>query len=166
MNGQTRPKLSAVKKAETFDDQKTAVEIAEAEATATTQESFQHFILSQLKRLIHGNDPGRWFDDPVTGSAPLAVLSALVLGTRVNVTPVGALDGANRIYTLPDKALYGSYYGATPRITVYHNGRRLRFEDYAISESEGAGTGYDTIRLLWFAPSPLSTLRVDYVKKP
>lgn len=53
---------------------------------------------------------------------------------------------------------------------VYHNGRRLKQSidgtpvtgEYFLSESGGAGMGYDTINLIGFTPSPLSALFADY----
>jgi hypothetical protein len=48
-------------------------------------------------------------------------------------------------------------------IQLYYNGMRLTLlEDYTLSESEGSGTGFDTI-LLGFAPRANDRLVADYV---
>jgi len=47
-----------------YEDQKTASEIADIESAAADFEEAFHGILSQLKRIIHGNDAGNWSDDP------------------------------------------------------------------------------------------------------
>ena len=56
-------RYSVVRKGDTIDDQKTAAEILAAETSSVTQEDLQSFSLSQIKRIIFGNDPGNWNDD-------------------------------------------------------------------------------------------------------
>lgn len=61
---------------------------------------------------------------------------------------VGVKDGSNDTYTTPGKYLLT----ANLSITVVWNGRRLaRGVDFDALESGGAGTGYDTVKLLWSA---------------
>jgi hypothetical protein len=60
---------------------------------------------------------------------------------------LGARDGVNRIFTLPneDKFVHNQPYLT---IVVFVKGLRLSLlVDYSISESGGAGTGFDTITL-------------------
>lgn len=59
-----------IRRADLLNDQKTAAEIEAADNFATTQEEYQEFILSQLKRIIHGNAPGFWKDDFIGQGVP------------------------------------------------------------------------------------------------
>jgi len=52
---------------------------------------------------------------------------------------------------------------APTSLAVYHNGKRLKRPlEYVEVESGGVGTGYDSIRLVAFTPSPRSVLISDY----
>lgn len=167
MSPKTRLRYKKVWKAGVFDDQKTAPQIAASETTSTTQEDFQEFVLSQIKRIIHGNAVGRWFDDPAAVPSNIQILLDLVLGQRFNVELLGVKNDVNLTFTTPDKFLHGTYYGAEPQIQLMHNGRRLiEGDDFTVSESGGVGTGFDTITMVSFAPSSRSRLIADYVKKP
>jgi hypothetical protein len=86
---------------------------------------------------------------------------SLLTQPKVQVLLVGVKDGVNREFTTPD-------YFLPDTIKVYHNGRRLlrssstpSFGNYVVSESGGAGTGFDTITL-FFSPTPISGLFSDY----
>lgn len=64
-----------VRRADVLDDQKSALAILDADSSLT-QEQLQELLLSQVKRIIWGNDPGHWNDDFVTSGVPaLASLS-------------------------------------------------------------------------------------------
>ena len=79
---------------------------------------------------------------------------------KVGVTPTGAIDGDNQVFTTPD---YFINDGQTT-IRVYYNGALQReggSYDYTLSESGGADTGWDTVTLE-FTPFPGDTLTVDY----
>lgn len=52
-----------VRVADRRNDQKTAPQIVNADAASFTQEQFQEFVLSQIKRIIHGDQTGTWKDD-------------------------------------------------------------------------------------------------------
>ena len=79
----------------------------------------------------------------------------------------GVLNGVNKTFTTPDKFLDGTVGANTFNILVQHNGRILvKGTDYAISESGGPGSGYDTITLLTFAPDSDSTMIADYMVEP
>jgi hypothetical protein len=52
-----------VRRADLRNDQKTAATILNADAASVTQEQFQEFVLSQIKRIIHGDHAGTWKDD-------------------------------------------------------------------------------------------------------
>jgi hypothetical protein len=94
---------------------------------------------------------------------------AVVIYTRVvlrdSVQLSGPFDGSNTTFSAPEKFLQGSS-------RVYHNGRRLkRFNndhtplvgEYYETESGGMGTGFDTVVITGFVPSPHSQLLADYV---
>jgi hypothetical protein len=78
----------------------------------------------------------------------------------------GVIDGVNRIFTVPspDKFINGDFNGNIFKIQVFHNGRQLlEDDDYTILESEGVGTGYDTVELLSFTPRLNSKIFAHYI---
>lgn len=87
----------------------------------------------------------------------------LDVNMRYNVELIGVKDNSNRTYTTPD-------YFNPDTIRVYHNGRRLakttkqtaQFGSFYVTESGGAGTGYDTVVITRFSPHPNSGLWTDY----
>lgn len=85
---------------------------------------------------------------------------------KQGVPMIGDIDGNNRIFTIPspDKFINGTFHGNLFRIQVFHNGRELdETIDYIVSESGGAGTGYDTVVLVSFAPRNKSKMYCNYV---
>lgn len=75
---------------------------------------------------------------------------------------IGTKNSSNRVFTVPDKFLNGSYDDNEFRILIRHNGRDLvETKDYFVAESGGPGTGFDTI-ILYFAPRDVSVLVADY----
>ena len=110
--------------------------------------------------------PGAWATDdckvilPSGGSGTAPDLSSF----REDEQLVGAVNGSNQVYTLPnsEKAVV-----ADPgvKIKVYYNGQRLHeggANDYTTSESGGAGTGFDTVTLLFVSPRPGDIVTADY----
>ena len=80
---------------------------------------------------------------------------------------MGVKDGTNDTYSTPEKYLYTSDL----KIVVTWNGRRLaNGVDFQAIESGGAGTGYDTVKLLWSAgellPRSQDILNADYYADP
>lgn len=61
--GETLLRLRRIRVADKLNDQHTAAEILNALVASITEEDLQEFILSQVKRIIHGNNPGTWRDD-------------------------------------------------------------------------------------------------------
>jgi hypothetical protein len=61
--GASLERLDALYKPDTFDDTLNAATITALEGAATTFGDFQEGYLSQLKRIIHGDDAGNWHDD-------------------------------------------------------------------------------------------------------
>ena len=56
-------RYNAVRRADNLDDQLAAATIAAREASAITQEDLQEGVLSQLKRILVGDDAGSWHQD-------------------------------------------------------------------------------------------------------
>jgi hypothetical protein len=84
---------------------------------------------------------------------------------RQGVELIGITNGANRVFHIPspDKALVGTFEDNEFDLEVFHNGRRLiRNIDYILSESDGIGTGFDTVEIIAFVPSKKSKLVVNY----
>jgi hypothetical protein len=85
-------------------------------------------------------------------------------GEKVQIDLIGTKDGSNLVFTTPDNFVQQA---SGTKIKVYMNGQRL-YEgatcDYTVSESGGAGTGYDTITLSAdLAPLSFDNLFADYV---
>jgi hypothetical protein len=58
----TKIRYNVVRVADRTDDQKSSASILGAIASSVTQEDLQEFVLSQIKRIIHGSNPGNWND--------------------------------------------------------------------------------------------------------
>jgi len=56
-------RLREIRRGDSLNDQLSAAQILSVESSATTQDDLQDGILSQLKRIIWGNDAGNWNDD-------------------------------------------------------------------------------------------------------
>jgi hypothetical protein len=80
---------------------------------------------------------------------------------RLDATPSGVINGSNTTFTLPESFIPSGDLA----IRVYRNGQRQTLgDDYTVTESGGAGTGFDTIEFAApCAPKDGSVLRVDYV---
>jgi len=109
--------------------------------------------------------PGAWATDdckvilPGGGGSPVDFSRF-----REDEQLVGAVNSANQIFTLPygDKAVV---VDPGVKIKVYYNGQRLHeggANDFTTSESGGAGTGFDTVTLLFVAPKPGDIITADY----
>lgn len=57
-------RLKQIAKPDSFDDTKTPTEIVDSETASEHYGEFLEAVLSQIKRIIHGNLPGNWHDDP------------------------------------------------------------------------------------------------------
>lgn len=83
------------------------------------------------------------------------------------IAVIGMKNGTNRTFYTPDKFLNGSYMGNYFQISVEHNGKELYENvDYTIAESDGPGTGYDTINIFSFSPVSHSLIYATYTIKP
>ena len=79
---------------------------------------------------------------------------------RLSIVPAGTIDGANTDFTTPEEFVQETNIV----IRVYRNGQRETLGgDYTVSESGGAGTGYDTVSFIPPAtPKTGEVIRVDY----
>lgn len=84
MGNRQQLRAAETRQLDTFDDQKTAAEILNAEATSTTLEQLFNFVLSQLKRFLHGNRTGNWRADPASAFGGDASLHNLFIETNVD----------------------------------------------------------------------------------
>jgi len=83
---------------------------------------------------------------------------------KQQVELIGIKDKSNRVFTVPDIFINGTFGANSFHILIRHNGRDLvEGTDYLLVESGGSGTGFDTIVLTSFAPKPRSVLVADYV---
>jgi hypothetical protein len=80
---------------------------------------------------------------------------------------IGMQDGVNRTFTVPspDKFLDGTQSdGNEFTIFITHNGLKQQENiDFIVSQSGGAGTGFDTINFISKTPKPDAILRAWYV---
>ena len=89
--------------------------------------------------------------------------ASLEYAFKNEIALIGTKDGVNRTFYTPDKFINGSFNDNSFHIDLKHNGKSIYESiDYTIGESEGPGTGYDTINLIQFAPLPKSTLFASY----
>lgn len=70
--------LDAIDKPLEFDDELSDAQIANIENDSADLKDYVNGILSILRRIIHGDDPGDYKDSPVTSFAKDASLKALV----------------------------------------------------------------------------------------
>lgn len=92
--------------------------------------------------------------------ARLSPAAFFVSAHQTGVELLGAIDGLNTSFTTPD-----DFEPST--LAVFYNGQRLKegaLDDYIVSESGGAGTGFDTI-ITTIAPKIGDRLLSDYLKQ-
>lgn len=176
--GNTLKRYNSIRRTDDVDDQQGSPAISGALVASETQEQLQVFFLSRLRQLIFGeNATEHWFDDMfsegILSLRELSISSGAAI-VRVGVALAGPKDGSNRVFrTTPDYFIH-DLAGTGKTIELWHNGRRLvqtsvsspELGDYTVEESGGAGTGYDTINLLTFAPVSSSGLLANYQKAP
>ena len=94
---------------------------------------------------------------PATGGGSGLVLQRM----RWNKDLLGVRNGVNSVFTTPEVFVQDGELV----IRVYKNGSRQRFgssNDYTVSESGGAGSGYDTVTFNGPAPQSNDGLTADY----
>jgi hypothetical protein len=119
--------------------------------------------------LLQFNDDQKAFLEAAGITKGLEVTSggALLYLWKEEISLIGTKDGSNKTFYTPDKFINGLFItGDTFHIHVKHNGRDLYENiDYTISESSGAGSGYDTINLISLTPIVNSQLFATYAIK-
>lgn len=84
------------------DDQKTASQILAASTTSITQEDFQEYVLSQIKRIIYGDHTGTWKGDFRAAHIPSLSDSVRQLINFIDQGPVeGFLGGYKEVTGVP-----------------------------------------------------------------
>ena len=153
-------RLFESRRSESFDDQKTPTEIQSSETFSQNHQEFLEYVLSQIRQIL---GTANWHDPVSVDLASLLDRVEDLEAVRDHAVLVGALDGVNRDFLIPDgeKAVHSQVSGS--RIKLYHNSRRLQESEFEVLESGGAGTGFDLIRLTAFAPKPNSILFADYI---
>jgi len=81
-------------------------------------------------------------------------------GNEVTAVLSGSIDGSNRVFAFPVPVVYEGDGGVQPK--VYHGPRRLTPDHIVIYESSPGSSGYDRVRLKWFAPRRNSII-ADFV---
>lgn len=84
---------------------------------------------------------------------------------KINVPLLGNYNGSNRYFNVENSENFVNNAGLNfeNKIQVYHNGRLLiENEDYSLLESNGSGTGFDTIYIFSFIPTQNSNLVASY----
>lgn len=86
-------RLKQISKPDSFDDTKTATEIANSETNSEDLEQLFEAFFSQVKRIISGDETGNWHDDPVSVFGDNASLYALLQSVGWNIVR----DGQTRV---------------------------------------------------------------------
>ncbi len=82
---------------------------------------------------------------------------------RTGQTLVGLKNGSNLTFSLPGPTEKFVHNLPFLSIHVYYNGQRLVYlDDYAVAESGGSGTGFDTV-IMMVAPRFRDKVFADYV---
>jgi len=71
-----------IAKPDSFDDTLDGTAVSDVESSSTNLSDFFEGLLSQLKRIIHGDDSGNWHDDPVSVFGSDVSLKALLTGEQ------------------------------------------------------------------------------------
>ncbi len=110
--GKSLQRPDSIAPPESLDDQRTAAQVAATETTAEDLDQFNDGVLSQVKRIIHGDGTGNWYDNPITVHGGDATLYALFnratleakfqIRWRYNLTDVVVGNGHN--YVVLDEA--------------------------------------------------------------
>jgi len=100
--GTNLQRLDQIARPDDFDDQKTAAEIAASESTSADYAQFQEYVLSQIKRILYGDQTGKWYDDPgkmlSNSYKEVACLSGDTIGNCMRIRDV-RVNGKWRVET-------------------------------------------------------------------
>lgn len=98
-------RLDQTAKPDDFDDQKSASAIATSEVDSVDFGTFLEAMLSQIQRIIHGNEGGNWHDDPASVFGGDASLYGLFKGATKE-TQVDLQDNNVEFVAVGDMALH------------------------------------------------------------
>lgn len=98
-------RLKQIAKPDSFDDQKSAAQIANSENNSVDLAEFAEALLSQFKRIIHGNQSGNWFDDPTSVFGGDASLFSLFQSASPEIQ-VDLQDNNIEIIVVGDKTVF------------------------------------------------------------
>lgn len=101
----------------------------------------------------------------ITDGLQISGAGSLPVNFKENISLVGARDGINRIYKVPnsDKFINGIFQNSELSISVYHNGKLLEQNiDYIVAESGGVGSGFDTVIFTNYSPPNRSRILANY----
>lgn len=101
----------------------------------------------------------------ITDGLQVSGAGSLPVNFKENISLVGARDGLNRIYKVPnsDKFINGTFQNSELSISVYHNGKLLEQNiDYIVAESGGVGTGFDSVIFTNYSPPSRSRILANY----
>lgn len=99
--GETKVRYRAVRVADRTDDQKTASEILNSLVSSITQEDLQEFVLSQIKRIIYGSNPGTWRGD-FEGSEILSLQELSLGGFEIDANCLSSDSVGDVVYVSGD----------------------------------------------------------------
>lgn len=111
----------------------------------------EHFDILQSRLRLNAGALD-WRQGPAGGSGGAS-------GAVVHEEPNGDRDGTNQVYTT-------SHAFVPQALQFYVNGLRQRLgdtNDFTIFESQGVGSGYDSLHIVW-APLESDQLVVDYTQ--
>jgi hypothetical protein len=152
-------RLDEVRKPDVVDDKQTPQQVAQAAITTETFEQFQNAVLSQLRLLIGQSN---WYDLPPQGNITDLFNQAFLAASNVTGEILsGTLNGSNRMFRTQHVFVLNTLH-------LHFNGVRMQLgadHDFTASESQGTGSGYDTITFVpTLTPRSTDVLSADYVK--
>lgn len=95
MSRKSLQRLKQIAKPDDYDDTLSAGDIANSETNANDFADALNAIFSQLKRFIHGNHAGNWFDDPASVFGRDASLFSLLTKKLDGNAVSGQIDGTS-----------------------------------------------------------------------
>jgi len=116
MAGPTKVRYRDIRVADKTDDQKSAAQILNALVSSITQEDLQEFVLSQVKRIIHGDYSGTWRDN-FEGAGILSLEELSVGGSNETLANCLATDNVGDVVYVTGDAIGGKFQVSRVDIT-------------------------------------------------
>ena len=143
MGNTSLQRLDQIAKPDNFNDQLSASQVAGIEVSATDMADFLKGMLSQFKRIIHGEHPGNWHDDPASvfgGDASLQALFAAspfspviqqdLLDNNIDYIVVGTKTIDRKVILDYSFELPISGRSLVGQFTLVHNGVSVDVDNY------------------------------------